>query len=103
MRARVAAFAAALTACATSDAVLAPPPSRPASGPTPVAAPTFSARFFQAIPDEVYWVSHDAATDVVVSRGARFVLDSGGLDVLGESRGDEGAARSTQQERTLHK
>lgn len=78
MRARVAAFAAALTACATSDAVLAPPPSRPASGPTPVAAPTLSARFFQAIPDEVYWVSHDAATDVVVSRGARFVLDSGG-------------------------
>lgn len=90
MRARVAACAALLVACSPPGAAPPRPPSGSSSDPATVPPPTLPARFFQVIPDEVYWVSHDPTSDVVVSRGARLVLEGEGR-VLGAAWEREGA------------
>jgi hypothetical protein len=66
----------AIAACAVAPRVA--PPGATASTPATIAAPAPGSRFFHALPEAGFWVTHDEGLDRIVVEGARLELAPSG-------------------------
>lgn len=67
-----------LAAAGCSASAGAPPAEPQGAGQPAASAPLGNPRFFQSMPEEAFWVTHDASRDRVVSTGARLELSPTG-------------------------
>lgn len=82
-------IALVLAAAGCSAPAAAPPAGPRGAGQPPAGAAEGNPRFFQVVPDEAFWVTHDAARDRVISTGARLELSPSGEVLAAAWEGDK--------------